>query len=68
MEANLVYHCLARLENKKPYLIHVGGTGVVGLWAYIEAFQEMIEQVDLLSLLLKWWLDFVPLILNRIIK
>ncbi len=60
-----------RLENKKPYIIHVGGTGVVGLWAYIEAFQELIEQVGLLSSAgyrSAAWAGFVQLKLNRIIK
>ncbi len=28
-----------------PYLIPVGGSNKVGIWGYIEAFREMMEQV-----------------------
>lgn len=31
-------------EGKKPYLIGIGGSNEIGLWGYIEAFQELIGQ------------------------
>ena len=35
---------------KNPYIINIGGTGVTGVWSYIEAFQEMVDQVRTVSL------------------
>jgi len=28
-----------------PYLIPVGGSNAIGVWGYIEAFREMVDQV-----------------------
>ena len=35
-----------RSEGSVPYLIPVGGSNTVGVWGYIEAFKELLEQVS----------------------
>lgn len=34
-----------RAEGSVPYLIPVGGSNAMGVWGYIEAFREMVDQV-----------------------
>jgi len=34
-----------RAEGSVPYLIPVGGSNAIGVWGYIEAFREMVDQV-----------------------
>ena len=40
--------CL-RSEGANPYLIPLGGSNTIGLWGYIEAFQELIAQVMIIN-------------------
>ena len=34
-----------RSKGHNPYLIPLGGSNQLGLWGYIEAFRELMEQV-----------------------
>lgn len=38
-------HICYRAEGSVPYLIPVGGSNAIGVWGYIEAFREMVDQV-----------------------
>ncbi len=34
-----------RSKQHNPYVIPVGGSNVTGVWGYIEAFRELMDQV-----------------------
>ena len=38
-------HC--RSEGATPYIIPAGGSNEIGVWGYIEAFRELMEQVTM---------------------
>ena len=40
-----IYMYFNRTKGHKPYIMPVGGSNSTGLWGYIEAFKEMMEQV-----------------------
>ena len=35
-----------RSKQHNPYVIPVGGSNVTGVWGYIEAFKELMDQVS----------------------
>ena len=34
-----------RSNGQKPYIMPVGGSNKTGMWGYIEAFRELLDQV-----------------------
>ena len=46
MRTNYYWTLIFRSKGHNPYPIPIGGSNVLGLWGYIEAFREFIEQVE----------------------
>ena len=59
--AKLVLTRWIRSEGHTPYCIPVGGSNPIGTWGYIEAFNEMIEQVHALVVYLHYTVTMVIL-------
>ena len=38
--------CCRKAKGHLPHTVELGGANPTGAWGYIEAFQEMIDQVD----------------------
>ena len=39
----MLFNC--RSDGRVPYVISIGGSSTTGVWGYIEAFKEMMQQV-----------------------
>jgi len=45
---NYQYYFPTRSAGQKPYIMPVGGSNLTGMWGYIEAFRELLDQVNVM--------------------
>ena len=46
---------------EKAYVIPAGGSSALGAWGYIDAFDEMMQQVTLFGVVCALWFDLITI-------